>query len=119
MSENTARPIDPAALPEVITRYLEAHRVRDTATALGAFRPDAVVTDDGRTHEGAAAIERWLDKEASEYTYTVELTGAERTDDTHYVAVQHLEGDFPGGVVDLYYRFVLAGGLVERLVIEP
>jgi hypothetical protein len=31
----------------------------------------------------------------------------------------HLEGDFPGGVVDLRYRFVLAGGLIAELEIAP
>ena len=32
---------------------------------------------------------------------------------------QHLEGDFPGGVADLHYRFTLDGALIDRLVIEP
>ena len=32
---------------------------------------------------------------------------------------QHLEGDFPGGVVDLHFRFTLDGASISRLVIEP
>ncbi|MFD7876906.1 nuclear transport factor 2 family protein [Streptomyces sp. NPDC059766] len=111
--------IAPDALPEVITRYLGAHRVRDTATALGAFHPDATVTDDGKTHQGAPAIETWLTRSASEYTYTTELTEAWKTDPDHYVATHHLEGNFPGGVVDLQYRFTLSGGRIKTLVIEP
>ncbi|MFF9361782.1 hypothetical protein [Streptomyces griseoluteus] len=31
----------------------------------------------------------------------------------------HLEGDFPGGVVDPHYRFRLGGGLIEDLRTEP
>lgn len=33
--------------------------------------------------------------------------------------VQRLDGDFPGGVADLHYRFTLADGLISRLAIEP
>ena len=35
------------------------------------------------------------------------------------VVGQHLEGNFPGGVADLHYRFTLDGALIARLVIEP
>ncbi|MFF3378536.1 nuclear transport factor 2 family protein [Streptomyces sp. NPDC002680] len=118
-SQKQPQDIAPSALPETITRYLAAHRAHDTAAAITAFTGDATVTDDGRTYEGIAAIERWLGRAATEFTYTVELTGAQRTDAARFVAVQHLEGDFPGGTVDLRYRFALRGGLIERLVIEP
>ncbi|MFF4625050.1 nuclear transport factor 2 family protein [Nonomuraea jabiensis] len=111
--------IAPNALPEVITRYLEAHRAKDTTAALSAFHPDATVTDEGRTHRGAPAIETWLTRSAGAYTYTIELTGASKIDTDHYVATHHLEGDFPGGVVDLHYRFTLIDGLIEGLLIEP
>jgi hypothetical protein len=35
------------------------------------------------------------------------------------VAVNHLEGSFPGGVVDLAYRFTMDGDLIAELVIAP
>lgn len=31
----------------------------------------------------------------------------------------HLEGNFPGGVADLAYRFTLRHGLIEHLEIAP
>ncbi|RPE40718.1 hypothetical protein EDD90_3781 [Streptomyces sp. Ag109_O5-1] len=119
MPANQHESIDPAALPAVVTRYLKAHRAHDTATALTAFSGDATVTDEGNTHEGTSAIEKWLNRSASEYTYTTELTGAQKTDATHYIATHHLEGNFPGGEVDLRYQFTLRGDLIEHLVIEP
>lgn len=116
-STGGATPAD--VLPEVITRCLNAHRAHDGATAITAFTAGAAVTDDGRTHAGTEEIRAWLDRSATEFTCTSRLTGARRTDADHYVATHHLEGDFPGGTVDLHYRFTLRDGLVERLVIEP
>jgi hypothetical protein len=105
-------------LPRTITDYLTAHRTRDAETAITCFANDAAVTDEGNTYHGTAGIRRWLDRSASEYTYTIELTGAEKIDDEHYTALNHLEGDFPGGVVDLHFRFTLRDGRIARLVIE-
>lgn len=113
MSENTL-----TELPQTITDYLTAHRVRDADRAVACFTGDAVVVDDGKTHHGTAGIHAWLDRSAGEYTYTIELVGAEKTDEEHYTAVNHLEGNFPGGVVDLHYRFTLRDGRIARLVIE-
>ena len=76
-------------LPATITTYLTAHQERDVATAVAAFADDAVVTDEGNTYRGRDDV------------------------------VQHLEGDFPGGVADLHFRFTMDGALISRLVIEP
>ncbi|MCX4647529.1 MULTISPECIES: nuclear transport factor 2 family protein [unclassified Streptomyces] len=119
MHDNRPHALTADSLPETITRYLKAHRAHDIATAITAFTSDATVTDDGTTYEGTAAIEQWLSRSASEFTYTIELTGAQQTDATHYSATHHLEGDFPGGTIDLHYRFTLRDHLIEQLVIAP
>ncbi|MBK3576346.1 nuclear transport factor 2 family protein [Streptomyces sp. MBT65] len=118
MHDEQHRTIAPDALPEMVIRYLSAHSARDTATAVSVFTDDATVTDDGTTYEGTAAITDWLDRSATEFTYTTRLTGAQYVDATRCTVTQRLEGDFPGGVVDLHYRFTLRDDLVERLVIE-
>jgi|SRR5882672_9075013 len=120
MPENqTSNPVALDELPAVLTRYLNAHRAHDTTTALTTFTDDATVIDDGNVHSGTAAVEKWLNRSSTEYTYTTELTGAHRADETHYTATNRLEGNFPGGIVDLRYQFALRDGLIERLVIEP
>lgn len=106
-------------LPALITTYLTAHQARDLEPALACYTEEAVVTDEGRTYRGKPEIRDWLAKTASEYTYTATLVAAQRIDDDHYVAVNHLEGDFPGGVVDLRFRFTLDGGRIAELVIAP
>jgi uncharacterized protein (TIGR02246 family) len=111
--------IDTRELPAVITGYLTAHQARDLDRELAYYTEDAAVTDEGKTHRGKEEIRGWLTRAASEYTYTTTLVAAHRVDDEHYVAVHHLEGDFPGGVVDLRFRFTLAGDRITGLVIEP
>ena len=106
-------------LPAAISAYLVAHRARDLDAAMPHYTADAAVTDEGHTFSGPDAIREWLATSASEYTYTVELTAARRIDDDHYVATHHLEGNFPGGVVDLQYKLTLQDGLIHHLVIEP
>ncbi|WP_406440068.1 nuclear transport factor 2 family protein [Streptomyces sp. NBC_01613] len=118
MHDDQSRTGTPDTLPEVVIRYLTAHNARDTVTAVSVFTGDAMVIDDGNTYEGTAAIADWLDRSATAFTYTTRLTDAWWSDATHCIATQRLEGDFPGGVVDLHYRFTLRDDLVERLVIE-
>jgi hypothetical protein len=122
-------PPDPTAadmakhLPHAITRYLREADPQHKANAhdlLAAFAPDAtVIDDDGNTYTGHDEIHRWRETEDTEYTYTVEVSHVEKFDDTHYVVTNHLEGDFPGGVVDVIYRFTLVNGLITRLEIAP
>jgi hypothetical protein len=107
------------ALPQPIRRYLEAHEARDTATEAALFAADATVVDDGSTHVGSHAITAWLTRATSEYRYTTTPLHAERDGADRYTVTQHLEGDFPGGQVDLHFRFTLREGRIARLVIEP
>jgi hypothetical protein len=81
--------------------------------------PTAVVVDDGTTYRGTEEIWRFLSKAGAEFSYTTELVGAERVDDGRWVVVHRLEGDFPGGVVELAYRFAMDGALIAEFVIVP
>lgn len=111
--------IAPGELPSVITAYLIAHQARDLDSAVAHYTADAEVTDEGHRYHGPGEIRSWLAHSASEYTYTITLIAAYRVDDDHFDAVHHLEGDFPGGVVDLHFRFALRDGRISQLVIEP
>lgn len=109
-------------LPHAITTYLREavpDRLPNFHDLLSAFAEDATVLDDDKTYRGHAEIREWREAAASEYTYTAELTHAEKLDDSHYVLTHHLEGNFPGGQVDLIYRFTLAHDLITTLEIAP
>jgi hypothetical protein len=117
---DTANPRDrDVEIPDVIRQYQDAHDRHDTSRALDAFDADAKVIDEDREHRGTEAIRRWLDTAAHEFTYTRTRLGARRIDPDSWLVDNRLEGDFPGGVVDLQYRFVLRGGRIAELVIAP
>jgi len=111
--------VQPHQLPATIRSFLAAHHIRDIDAAARAFSSDAVVVDEGRTYRGSVEIGEFLGKAGAQYSYTTELIGAQRLDEDRWVATNRLEGDFPGGVVELDFRFTLDGPLVAELVIAP
>jgi ketosteroid isomerase-like protein len=104
---------------EVIRRYLAAHDRRDTDAALATFTPDATVVDDGHEYVGSDEIRHWLANASTEFTYTRTFVDAEVVDADTWLVTNRLEGNFPGNVVDLRYRFALTGDLISQLVIAP
>lgn len=107
------------ALPAAVKTYLTAQVRGEHATVLGTLTLDAVVTDEGHDHVGRDQIAAWLTGPASEFSYTTEFVSAAAADADRVDVLQRLEGNFPGGVAHLHYRFVLDGALITRLVIEP
>ena len=82
------------------------------------FTNDAVVKDEGETHVGLAAIRQWKTEAAAKYTYTCEPFRIEREPGLT-VVYSHLEGDFPGGQVDLRFLFHLERGKIASLEVKP
>ena len=119
MHDTPAPGDDDTPLADTIRRYQDAHDRHDTDVALSAFAPDAAVFDDGKEFHGTDEIRTWLTTAASEYTFTRTLVSAEPIDDYTWLVVNHLEGNFPGGTVDLRYRFALSDDLISELVIAP
>jgi len=106
-------------LPHAVGQYQDAHDRRDVDAALATFTPTATVKDDGHEYHGRDEIRDWLARASTEFTYTRTLTGADAIDANSWLVTNHLEGNFPGGVVDLRYRFVLVDGLISELEIAP
>lgn len=104
------------ATPPVVTAYLAAADAGDVPALLACFTAGATVHDEGRTYRGHDEIRGWREGAASAFSYTTTVTGSEATPAGHLVRVR-LEGDFPGGVADLAFRFTLRGGLVTELAI--
>ncbi len=103
--------------PAVVTRYLAAAAAGEFATLADCFTADGTVTDEGHTYRGRIEIIGWRESLASQFTYTATVTSSEPINDSEYRVTAHLVGDFPGGVADLTYRFVLDDGLIADLTI--
>ncbi|MET2010928.1 hypothetical protein [Microbacterium aurantiacum] len=113
-------PFEAAAIPPAVALYLHATiDLGDRAGALAAFADTAAVTDEGETYVGTDAIRGWLTTAASEYTYTTTLRGQRSGDDGRWDVFARLEGDFPGGVADLVFRFTVRDGAITELIIAP
>ena len=107
------------SLPPVISQYLTAAEQGDVNALLECFTDDAAVTDEGRTWHGHAEIRRWRENVATAYEYTLAVLGAEpggqaRGLEWHRV-LTHLEGNFPGGTVDLNCTFGLRDDRITEL----
>jgi ketosteroid isomerase-like protein len=114
---STPTSIQPTHLPATVRRYLAAHAARDADAAIRAFSASAVVIDQGQIFRGTDEILGFLRNAGAEFTYTTELIGAQRIDEVCWVAFNRLEGDFPGCVAELEYRFTIDGDLITELVI--
>jgi ketosteroid isomerase-like protein len=111
------------SMPTIISDYLAASKDGNVDAVVKCFTDDAVVVDEDQEWRGRARIREWRERVATVYEYTVEVgdvvargqvDGVERHD-----VYTHLEGNFPGGTVDLTSRFGLRDGYIARLEIVP
>lgn len=105
-------------LPAVIAGYFAADAMGRPEDVARCFTETAVVTDEGKTHEGRGAIEAWKASSSTQYSYTVEPV-AIVADGGRLVVTSHLQGDFPGSPLDLRYIFALDGEKIAALEIIP
>ncbi|HLX78504.1 MAG TPA: nuclear transport factor 2 family protein [Acidimicrobiales bacterium] len=110
-------------MPTIIAEYLRASDSDDLAKIASFFTEDAIVLDEDKEWHGRSGVREWRKGVASAYEYTLELLGAERRGGfdglERWDVFLHLEGNFPGGKVDLTSKFALSGGQIARLEIAP
>ena len=97
---------NPTTLPPAVATYFDLMDQGRRPEVINLFTPDACVVDDGHTYVGLAEISGWLAGAASEYTTTsTRLTVESRP--PLVSALVRVEGNFPGGRVDLVHEFRL------------
>ena len=104
-------------LPEPIATYFDADQ-RDGEAVARCFTKEGVVTDEGQSHSGRAAIKAWKTAASAKYAYTSAPFAVERTHG-RYIVTSRLTGNFPGSPIDLRYRCRLERGRIARLEIAP
>jgi hypothetical protein len=109
--------LKPLNLPKPVADYFQADR-SDEDAVLQCFTANAVVTDEGHTHKGRAAIRQWKIDASTKYQYTSRPFASEQKDETIVVTCR-LTGNFPGSPVDLRYFFKMEGDKIAFLEIIP
>jgi ketosteroid isomerase-like protein len=101
--------------PEIVTRYLAAADALDPQAVADCFTTDGTVLDEGKTYRGREEIRQWRANLLGAYTYTTKINGSEPVDGGGYLVRVTVEGDFPGGIAHLNYRFTLRDALIADL----
>jgi len=103
-------------LPAPVAGYFAAKNRHDVDGMLAPFAAAAVVRDEGRAHEGRAAIRAWMEETTKKYRVTV-VPEAAAEEGGRLVVTGLVSGDFPGSPARLTYRFALADGAIAGLEI--
>lgn len=103
-------------LPDAVRTYFEADKADQIDVLIAVFTDDAVVRDEGRTHEGRDAIRAWWRAAKNKYHHVAEPVDAVYTPAAWKVRTK-VTGDFPGSPATLTFRFSLAEGKIAKLEI--
>jgi hypothetical protein len=101
-------------LPAPIEAYFEANARLDAAAMLRPFADDAVVRDEGGIHEGADAIQAWIERTSIGLPAIAVPRAIRSEGESHHVTAQ-VSGDFTGSPVTLSFRFRLNGNCIADL----
>jgi hypothetical protein len=104
------------SLPKAISTYFAISNGADTAGIKHCFTTEAVVKDEGKTHQGHAAIEAWQRAAQAAFDYSVEPI--EVLIENNLVTVtSNVVGNFPGSPLMLKHAFGLVGDRINTLEI--
>ena len=103
-------------LPEPLPEYFAAANTIDADRIAACFAENSTVHDEKRDFVGRAEIRRWAVDARRKYSFQSEPFAIDGHVDRPVVTA-HVTGNFPGGSVDLSYRFVIVDGAIFSLSI--
>lgn len=101
-------------LPEVITSLVEAQNNFNSSAYANCFSETAIVFDEGKTHNGKAAVKKWIEKANKEYQIVMKPL---EYYDANQTLRAEISGTFPGSPLVLTYQFELVNGEIQSLKI--
>jgi uncharacterized protein (TIGR02246 family) len=105
------------SLHPTIAAYIEASNTHNADALIACFTPDAVVTDESKTHRGLEEIRQWAIHTATEYAFTLEVRDIAAQGEEVVVTCQ-VTGTFPGSPIPLRHFFTLVGNRIAALTIH-
>lgn len=101
-------------LPKVITNLVNAQNSFDSAAYADCFSKNAIVFDEGKTHNGRNDIQQWIDESNKKYKSVMKpLQYTENG--TASVLTAECSGTFPGSPITLQFHFNIADGQIQHL----
>ncbi|WP_080779748.1 hypothetical protein [Chryseobacterium phocaeense] len=101
-------------LPDIISKLVKAQSEFDSQAYADCFTENAVVFDEGKTHNGKKEIENWIDKANNEFKTVMKLL---EYNENENILSAEISGTFPGSPVFLKYHFELTDGYIQSLKI--
>lgn len=83
-------------LPATIAKYISTFNSKDIDGFVKTFTKEAVVKDDGKTHEGVKAIRQWQEELHNTFSLHNTVAGFSKNEENNYHVVIYCEGNFPG-----------------------
>ena len=99
-------------LPKVIAELVKSQNEFDSAAYADCFAENAQVFDEGKTHNGKAEIEQWIDKSNKDNRATMEPVDYDEKED---ILSAKIAGSFPGSPLILKFHFKIADGKIQAL----
>ncbi|MDR0265144.1 MAG: nuclear transport factor 2 family protein [Sphingobacterium sp.] len=99
-------------LPKMITELVKAQNKFDSGAYANCFTENAVVFDEGKTHNGKTEIKNWIDKANKEYRAMMKPLDYNETEN---ILSTEISGTFPGSPIVLKYHFQLSDGYIKSL----
>lgn len=101
-------------LPNIISELVKTQNEFDSKAYADCFTENAIVFDEGKTHNGKSEIEKWIDKANNQYKAVMQPL---EYNEYEYILSAEVSGNFPGSPAVLKYRFQLENGLIQSLKI--
>lgn len=102
----------------IITRFIETLNGQNSASFLTCFTSEALVHDEGHTHQGPVEIQAWIEKAWASYQPHLELREIITTGPNTLFAGE-VSGSFDGSPIVLRHHLTVADGLIVELRIGP
>jgi ketosteroid isomerase-like protein len=101
-------------LPKVIKDLVNAQNSFDSTAYADCFSENAVVFDEGKTHNGRLDIQHWIDESNKKYKSVMKPL---QYDENGAASVLTAEcaGTFPGSPITLQFHFNIVDGQIQHL----
>jgi hypothetical protein len=101
-------------LPKLIERFVATQNNYDSKAYTECFTETAIVHDEGKTHNGKAAIGQWIEEANQKYQSQMKPLNYEQSG-VNGTLTAEVSGTFPGSPIVLQFHLGLKDELIDSL----